>query len=41
MTRFEFFQKILTQLEDLQTTLNALRETVKEQIQNDSQERQS
>ena len=35
MTRYEFFQKILTQLETLQTTLNSLRETVKEQIQND------
>lgn len=35
MTRFEFFQKILTQLETLQTTLNSLRETVKDQIQED------
>ena len=32
MTRFEFFQKILTQLEDLQARLNILRDTVKEEI---------
>jgi hypothetical protein len=33
MTRYEFFQKVLTQLEALQATLNSLRETVKEQLQ--------
>lgn len=32
MSRFEFFQKILTQLEALQTSVNALRDTVKEEI---------
>ena len=35
MTRFNFFKKILKQLESLQTNLNSLRETVKEQIQNE------
>ena len=32
MSRFEFFQKILTQLEALQTKLNIVRDTVKEEI---------
>ncbi len=40
MTRFEFFQKMLTQLDDLQVALNALLETVKEQIQDAAYEKQ-
>jgi hypothetical protein len=36
-TRYEFFQKILTQLSGIQTGLNNLRTTIKEEIQNDVQ----
>jgi len=36
MTRYEFFQKILTQLNQIQTALNTLRATIKEEIQNDA-----
>ena len=32
MSHYEFFQKILTQLEALQTSVNTLRDTVKEEI---------
>ena len=32
VSRYEFLKKILTQLEALQTTLNTLRDTVKEEI---------
>ena len=35
MSRYEFFQKILTQLNEIQTALNTLRQTIKEEIQND------
>ena len=35
-TRYEFFQKILSQLEDLQTTVNHIREAIKEEIQKGS-----
>jgi len=34
MNRYEFFQKILTQLTEIQTALNTLRGTIKEEIQN-------
>jgi hypothetical protein len=37
--RYEFLQRILSQLENLQTSLNALRATVKEQIQNVTNEK--
>jgi hypothetical protein len=37
--RYEFFQKILTQLNEIQTALNALRETVKEEIQDEPSRR--
>ena len=37
MSRYAFFQKILTQLNDIQTALNTLRATIKEEIQNDAQ----
>ena len=40
MSRYEFFQKILTQLNDLQVAINALRETVKKQIQDATHEKQ-
>lgn len=40
MSRYEFLQKILTQLDDLQVAINALRETVKEQIQDVAHEKQ-
>jgi len=36
MSRYEFFQRILTQLDDIQTALNTLRVTIKEEIQNDA-----
>jgi hypothetical protein len=36
MNRYEFFQKILTQLEEIQTALNTLRATIKQEIQNDA-----
>jgi len=36
MTRYEFFQKILTQLNEIQTALNTLRSTIKDEIQNDA-----
>ena len=36
MSRYEFFQKILTQLNDIQVRLNTLRATIKEEIQNDA-----
>jgi len=36
MTRYEFFQKILTQLNEFQTALNTLRATIKQEIQNDA-----
>jgi len=32
MDQYKFFQKILSQLENLQTAINDLREIVKEQI---------
>lgn len=35
MTRFEFFEKILTQLNEIQTALNTLRATIKEEIKNE------
>lgn len=35
MSRYEFFQKILTQLNEIQTALNTLRATIREEIQND------
>ena len=35
MSRYEFFQKILTQLEALQTALNSLRETIRKEIQDE------
>ena len=35
MTRYEFFQKILMQLNEIQTALNTLRATIKQEIQND------
>jgi len=34
MNRYEFFQKILTQLNEIQTALNTLRDAIKEEIQN-------
>jgi tRNA(Ser,Leu) C12 N-acetylase TAN1 len=37
MSRFEFFQKILTQLNEIQTALNTLRATIKEEIQKNTQ----
>jgi len=36
MSRFEFFQRILTQLNEIQTALNTLRVTIKQEIQNDA-----
>jgi len=33
--RYEFFQKILTQLDEIQTGLNSLRLTLKKEIQNE------
>ena len=36
MSRYEFFQKILTQLNEIQTALNTLRQTIKEEVQNDA-----
>jgi len=33
--RYHFFQKILTQLNEIQTALNTLRAMIKEEIQND------
>ena len=36
MSRYEFFQKILTQLNEIQTALNTLRSTIKQEIQNDT-----
>ena len=36
MTRLSFYQKLLSQLEALQNTVNSLRETVKDQIQKDA-----
>jgi len=35
MSRYEFFQKILTQINEIQTALNTLRATIREEIQND------
>jgi len=35
MTRYEFFQKVLTQLSEIQTALNTLREAIKEEIKNE------
>lgn len=35
MSRFEFFSKVLARLEELQAALNALRETVKEELQSE------
>ena len=32
--RYHFFQKILTQLNEIQTALNTLRATLKQEIQN-------
>jgi len=36
MSRYEFFQRILTQLNEIQTALNTLRATIKQEIQNDA-----
>ena len=36
MTKHAFYQKLLSQLEALQNTVNSLRETVKDQIQEDA-----
>ena len=35
MSRFEFLQKILTHIDEIQTTINSLRLTLKKEIQND------
>jgi len=35
MNRYEFFQKILTQLNEIQTALNTLRAQIKEEIKNE------
>ena len=35
MSRFEFFQKILDQLDEIQTALNSLRLNLKKEIQNE------
>jgi hypothetical protein len=32
--RYSFFQKVLTQIEEIQTALNTLRDAIKEEIQN-------
>jgi len=32
--RYSFFQKVLTQLEEIQKVLNALRDEIKKEIQN-------
>jgi len=36
MNRYEFFQKILTQLNEIQTALNTLRAAIKQEIENDA-----
>lgn len=33
--RFQFFQKILTNIEEMQKALNTLRATIKKEIQNE------
>ena len=35
MTRFEFFSKVLARIEEIQNSLNNLRATIKEEIQNE------
>ena len=35
MTRLEFFSKVIARLEELQAALNALRHTIKEEIQSE------
>jgi len=35
MNRYEFFQKVLTQLSEIQTALNTLRDAIKEEIKNE------
>lgn len=35
MSRYEFFQKILTQLNDIQTALNTLRQAIKDEIESE------
>ena len=35
MTRYKFFQKILTNIEEMQEALNTLRATIKREIQNE------
>ena len=35
MSRFEFFQKILNHIDEIQTALNNLRLTLKKEIQNE------
>ena len=35
MSRFEFLQKILTHIDEIQTAINSLRLTLKKEIQND------
>ena len=35
MNRYEFFMKILTQLDEIQTELNTLRVAIKEEIKNE------
>ena len=37
MNRLAFYQKVLSELETLQTSLNTLRNTVKEEIQGEKQ----
>jgi hypothetical protein len=39
MNHYEFFQKILTQLNEIQTALNTLRATIKQEIQNGARAR--
>ena len=34
MSRYKFFEKILTQLNEIQVALNTLRQTIKDEIQN-------
>ncbi len=36
MNKLTFYQQILTQIETMQTALNSLRETVKDQVQEDA-----
>lgn len=36
MSRYEFFKKMLTQLNEIQVALNTLRASIKEEIKNDA-----